>query len=644
MERLFPRLLLVVLILFSFLADILSQNENNIWYFGVFAGIEFNSGTPMSITNSAMNTPAASASIADEDGELLFYSNSSTVWNRFHVPMANGTGLSGNTLATQVRIVPLPDSDNLYYIFTVDRLGWTQGLRYSVVNMNANGGFGAVTTKNVLMHTPVSEKLAVVPACNGLDRWIIAHGVENNVFMTWLLKPGGLAGEAVESQAGTIHQTGPGAVGYMKASQQGDKLAAITRIDEEIGRCELFHFNPATGEVTELVLLDSLDHDVYGVEFSSDGSKLYFATGTDVNGAVFQLDLDAGSPSAIQQSMQNISGAISNNSQVSALQVGPDDKIYIAKRNNSTLAVIHQPDQLGTACQFEDNAVDLAGRNSKSGLPDRTVSRKDDPEIVLVEKACAGISSFFQIDNLSQVDSVLWNFGDPESGPDNSSRLLNPEHSFSSGGNYKIAVDVFHPCRDYRLSLQLEIDGLPELDFPERAVLCEGESYTLDLSHLTADLEWNDGSALPVREFDTPGAYTLTATNNCGSIQRTIEIEFFADLDLGQDRTVCEGEPIVLQPHWNGPAGFLEWQDGSSASFYEVSEPGIYRLTATYEDCVLTDEVVVAEGDCDPGCGITFVPNVFTPNFDGVNDTFRPYGCVEGAYRLQVFDRCRPGR
>lgn len=639
MGKLLSKALMVVLCILSSVSLVSSQNENNNWYFGRFAGLSFNSSPPIAITNSVMNTPAASASISDEEGNLLFYTNSATVWNRFHIPMENGTGLSGNTVSTQVRIVPLPDSDHLYYIFTVDRLGWPQGLRYSIVNMNAGGGLGAVTSKNILMEAPVSEKLAVIPACNELDRWIIAHGVASNRFVTYLLTPNGLEGEAVESFTGSTHQNGPGAVGYMKASQQGDKLAAITRIDEEIGRCEIFNFNRATGEVASWVLLDSLNHDVYGLEFSPDGSKLYFATGTDINGKVFQVDLNASTLVAIQQSVLEISGNISLNSQVSALQIGPDDNIYLAKRNNSTLAVIHAPDQLGLSCMFEDNAIDLAGRNSKSGLPDRTVSRKDDPEIVLIEKSCAGMTSLFQVDNLDQVDSVRWHFGDPNSGTNNTSTQLNAEHSFSSSGHFKVAVDVFHPCRDYRLSFQLQIDGLPEIEIPESILLCDDETSTIDLSHVNAELTWHDGFAFPVREFKDPGTFTLTATNHCGSINYSIAVETFASLDLGQGRSVCPNEPIVLQPTWQGPQGLLEWQNGFSGQFFEVTEPGTYTVTATFEDCVLIDAVNITEGDCESNCTISFVPNVFTPNYDGVNDEFKPFGCVSGNYQLLIFDR-----
>ena len=72
-----------------------SQKEANIWYFGLEAGLDFNSGTPVVLTNSAMNTYEACTSISDANGNLLFYTDGLTVWNKNQQIMVNGTGLDG---------------------------------------------------------------------------------------------------------------------------------------------------------------------------------------------------------------------------------------------------------------------------------------------------------------------------------------------------------------------------------------------------------------------------------------------------------------------------------------------------------------------------------------------------------------------
>ena len=83
--------ILIIILIFSFSLKVKSQKEVNIWYFGEYAGIDFNSGSPVALTNSAMSQYEGCATISDANGNLLFYTNGMTVWNRNHEVMENGT-------------------------------------------------------------------------------------------------------------------------------------------------------------------------------------------------------------------------------------------------------------------------------------------------------------------------------------------------------------------------------------------------------------------------------------------------------------------------------------------------------------------------------------------------------------------------
>src|SRR5690606_37559289 len=94
--------------------------EHNIWYFGTYAGLDFNSGVPVALTDGQLNTMEGSASIADSNGNLLFYTNGVSVWNKNHEIMENGTGLMGDSSSIQSALIVLkPGSNTIYYIFTV---------------------------------------------------------------------------------------------------------------------------------------------------------------------------------------------------------------------------------------------------------------------------------------------------------------------------------------------------------------------------------------------------------------------------------------------------------------------------------------------------------------------------------------------
>lgn len=112
------RKLLFVLILF-YGATCLSQGEANVWYFGENAGLDFNNGAPVAITNGQLVTDEGCATISNATGQLLFYTDGVTVYNRNHSIMLNGTGLLGHASSTQsATIIPQPGTTHLYYIFT----------------------------------------------------------------------------------------------------------------------------------------------------------------------------------------------------------------------------------------------------------------------------------------------------------------------------------------------------------------------------------------------------------------------------------------------------------------------------------------------------------------------------------------------
>ena len=94
---------------FTFLVSVtvFAQKESSIWYFGHGAGIDFNSGSPLALTNGQLNTKEGCASICTKKGDLLFYTDGITVYDKQHNVMTNGTGLKGNNSSTQSAVVAL---------------------------------------------------------------------------------------------------------------------------------------------------------------------------------------------------------------------------------------------------------------------------------------------------------------------------------------------------------------------------------------------------------------------------------------------------------------------------------------------------------------------------------------------------------
>lgn len=155
----------ILFVLFCFKSK--SQNETNNWYFGANAGLNFSTIPPTILTNGMLITTEGCSSISDAFGNILFYSDGITVYDKTHNIMSNGTGLFGNSSTTQSSIiVKEPGNNNIYYIFTLGASG-SGSLCSSKVDMNLSAGMVSVTVKNNLLGTIISEKLTSVKHCNG---------------------------------------------------------------------------------------------------------------------------------------------------------------------------------------------------------------------------------------------------------------------------------------------------------------------------------------------------------------------------------------------------------------------------------------------------------------------------------------------
>lgn len=266
-----------------------AQNAANWWYFGANAGLDFSSGSPVAVTNGQLNVVEGCAAISDINGNLLFYTDRTTVYNSQNTAMSNGTGLMGCSLLSSTMgaiIVPAPTNTAQYYIFTTDcsENSMANGLRYSVVAMNLAGGLGdvVVASKNTLLQLAVCEKVTAVKNASQTGYWIITHEKNGNGFYAYQLTSTGLNMTPVISNIG-VSVTANGALnvvaGYLKTSHQGNKIAiAHPYIPNSVdyGITEIFDFNNLTGNITNPIsFVNGETNRAYGLEFSPNDRYLY---------------------------------------------------------------------------------------------------------------------------------------------------------------------------------------------------------------------------------------------------------------------------------------------------------------------------------------------------------------------------------
>lgn len=363
-------LFLFLIISNSLRAQISEIKRTNRWYFGEGIGIDFSSGLPALDTLSPMNQREACAVMSDTAGNLLFYTDGDTIWNKNHQMMINGFDVGCESSSNGAVIVPNPGSDSIYYLFTVDcwENAGTHGLQYTIINVNANGGTGEIIQKNIQLYSPSSEQLAVTRHCNGEDYWVVSHAYSVNHFYAHKVTANGVDTVPVITIAGDTLpvQTWIGNAGSMCFSPNGEKLCFVNLRQG----CKLFDFDLVTGQLYNMIVLTT-DSQYFGCAFSPDNSKLYITfVGVPATGKhISQYDLSSNDSLTIVNSKYLVIDTTYFIRDWLNLQLNALGIIYSSNYNVNYLCAILNPNIYGAGCNFVYFGLDSLNGKCKEQLP-----------------------------------------------------------------------------------------------------------------------------------------------------------------------------------------------------------------------------------------------------------------------------------
>jgi len=176
-------------------------------------------------------------------------------------------------------------------------------------------------------------------------------------------------------------------------------------------------------------------------------------------------------------------------------------------------------------------------------------------------------------------------------------------------------------------------------DLGQDTALCPQNSIALEVKDSRGSLTWQDNSHDDTFWVNHPGTYWVEQ-NILGCKHRdsiTVK-DAFIPFEFYQEESFCEGDTFSFDPNLSSATlNQLSWSDGYPFLDRIIDEGGDYTLI--YEDqCGMqtgTLRTTLKDCSCQP-----FVPNIFTPNNDGINDTFQPeIPCEVNTYSLRVYDR-----
>jgi gliding motility-associated-like protein len=429
--------------------------------------------------------------------------------------------------------------------------------------------------------------------CNRKDTWIVTYA--NGAMYSFLVTSSGVNRIPVISPIpANIITPKIYSGGNIKFSSNSEKM--VMPLLEE-NKMVVFNFDNLTGKFSNPIKLGlSEGYFITDVDLSVNGNNLYFtqmtfedeSLGIELH-SVGQMNLKLGNSRDIQNSYYGFNDSYPSRTGwctphncyliTPSLQMGPDGRIYISMR-------------------------EITGTTRE-----KTVSVIEAPNEV-------GVNARFTRDLLSigmQYKSIRYNYI--------RSTSIEPKEN--------AVIFRKNNCSDLPVSFSLlssKVDSV-RWDFGDMASGSANFSKDKNPQHI----------------YSAPGIYKIHAIiyDRCAIDTVNTELTLSADKsvrvpDFVKDSIICTGDTLFMDATTPNATEYL-WGGGNTTAIQPITVNGVYEIQASNICSIDRKQFKVTINDCE--CEV-FIPNAFTPNYDGLNDYFRPIiKCHALDFNFTVFNR-----
>jgi len=566
------------------------QAQKDVWNFGNGLGIDFYDISDVRIGTSAIPIMSECAVTVFDSltEEVLFYTDGSSIWDKNDQFIIDGEDLGGNFSTSQsTAVIQHPGIEDSYYIFSLEDIGSSEGNLYYTLVSTTNSEI-EVLEKKVFVHSNLTEKMiGVKGSCN--TAWIVVHERNSNRFISFEITPFGIVNPVYSEVGATAREivndydTESSYHGKIRGSWDNSKILNASGN----GPIELFEFNNTTGIISNQRILQSRSltqgfRSSYSSCFSPDNSKIYvFETQFSGTRQITQYDVTLGTSEEIQGSRENIfTSRLITDTPISDLQVDPFGRVLISGLDKFSISIITNPNEDAQAIDFIEDFISFA--------PKETLF------LGFHEYPILGVPLVFE--ELITEDTLTFCEGDILH------TLLQDTFSSYKWSDGSTGVDVFSPINDSYYWVEVKThDGCVIQD------TFVANQANIISTFIEEELCDGDTIELAGKRYFKEGEYidTLISSKGCDSI-----------LNISLERIL----PII------GDTTYLELEFGTTI-FYngiEYSTAGLYESRHILMNSCDSIEIISVSFNKDlptPSTRIA-VANIFTPNNDGINDTW----------------------
>jgi len=439
--------------------------------------LDFNTLPPTIYANwdIKLDIKEAHASICDEEGQMLFYSNAQSIHGPNHQPISNGdtinfsrvwrnftwddengieqpNGLRG---VQTVGFIPQPETDTVLVLYH-DSSDYM--LRMSKIKIDDNGHHSVVIKDEMIDNQSFNRgQLSACKHANGRDWWLLQFS--RDTVRLYLIDPSGLQLHHTQILPFTMMDF---SVGQYKFSPDGSKIVmhVLHSLGDDLGMDFFFSgFDRCTGSLIDPQLKKTPSHDNFldnGVEFSSDSRLVYIGKCE----AIEQYDTEAedffGSRIVVAEHNQFNNCSVDIGPFINCfgqMQQAPDNKIYISLAEQcNDIHVIDFPNVRGPDCQVRQNAIyiptfamgtipnfNTLRLGPLDGSPCDTLDLNNEPvsRFWYEQDSVDFLSLQFWDVSYYRPESWRWAFGDGTI-----SFEQHPTHTYAENGAYNVCLTV----------------------------------------------------------------------------------------------------------------------------------------------------------------------------------------------------------